>query len=387
MLDFIRSIVGEVGGRIPGSPEELRAQEMVYADFAQFCDRVERHHFSAAMTAKFGSLKFFTLVFVLLFPLQLQMPVLAASLALLNVVLFIGHFVAYRDWLDFLFQKSDSLNVIGTIEPEGEVKVSILLSGHIDSVHEFRWWYLLKNLGGFLSMFCGLAMLMQAVLFLLSLTWTHSAIYQDLIFYLACTSPLQIVLFSIQSNRKVDGAIDNLTGVATAREVGKAIAANRLKHTRVQVISFGAEEAGLKGAAAYARDYREELLKEGAVLINIDSIKDDKHLTLLRGEMNLPVRYPKELVQAVSDSFHACQVEFSKATLTLGASDGAAFALKGLPAVTIVGLNTAKLDPTYHTRLDTVDAIDPVGMEKLVSVLTHFIREIDKKEEAIQKRF
>lgn len=48
----------------------------------------------------------------------------------------------YRDVLtNFPGKLQTSSNVEATIEPTGEVKSTLIFSGHMDSTLEYRWWY------------------------------------------------------------------------------------------------------------------------------------------------------------------------------------------------------------------------------------------------------
>ena len=69
--------------------------------------------------------------------------------------------------LDFLFPKQTSWNVTGFIEPKNIVKKTILLSGHMDCVYEFKWWYRLKQFGAFLTVLGSSSIIFQAIGFLI----------------------------------------------------------------------------------------------------------------------------------------------------------------------------------------------------------------------------
>lgn len=387
MLNFIEEVISRHGGRIAGSEEEKLAQEYVKELFGKLSGNVYQQEFSCPMNAKFASMKLFCGVFYLCLVLYwISLPA-AAILALVNAIFFLGHVVTYRDWLDVLYPNGTSSNVTAVLEPKGEVRSTILVAGHIDSVHEFQWWYKLKHLGGVLTFFSGLLISLLAVFYttIWLAGWGGASwpLYVWLGFLLL--APTTIVMFSIHGKLKVDGAIDNLTGVASALEVGRRFVdadnpgSSILQHTRLKLVSFGAEEPGLKGSGAYVKANYGELKKERAVLLNVDSIKETSKLAIVRSELNVLVKYPKDLVKRMQDSFEACGVPPKAFDLTLGASDAARFGMKGLPAVTIIGLDSDRLDPTYHTRLDKIEYIEPEAMEKTQEILAHFIKRWDQE--------
>lgn len=386
MIEFISEVVNKFGGRVPGSPEEWAAQDLYKEKMSAYTNDVREHEFTAAMNAKFAGMKIFSIGYLICLGLYWVDLRIAAALAIVNAVVFLGHVVTYNDWLDFLFPKKKSKNITAVLEPQGEVKSTIIVAGHMDSVYEFQWWYKLKDLGGALTFISSFAIVLQGIFF--AIFWAGwygpggwSTIAWGVFVLLA---PTLIVLFTIHGKTKVDGATDNLTGVAMAYATGRAYAdpnnkgQSTLQHTRLKLVSFGAEEPGLMGSGAYARDFEKELKDENAILLNVDSIRELDKLAIVRSELNLYVWHPKDLVAQVQSSFEACGVPGKAFDLTIGASDAARFSRKKIPALTIVGIDNKRLDHTYHTRLDTVGQIDPASLDKTLEILQHFINQHDK---------
>lgn len=378
MLPFIQDIIHQFGGRYFGSEQEKNAQLYTKQILEQYCDKTELVAFDSALEAHFQSLKLFCVVFVItliLFPFSLKA---ATLLSVINAIFFLGHFVSYRHWLDFLWKQKTSYNVIGDVEPLEEVRSTIIVAGHIDTVKEFKWWYKLKQTGAVLTIVSSLLMLLFPVFLVITLflsgTWT-----QPIFYIFVALSPILIVLFDMHGKDVVHGACDNLTGVAMAVEMAKFFSENKLQHTRVRCISFGAEEAGLRGAWAYAKANKKQLLEEKAFLLNIDTIKDLEHLTIGTCEVNTFVRFKKQDIEQLEKSFQAQNVAVKKLPLTVGASDASAFGILGLPAICIIGMMSDKLDPCYHTRLDNLEHLDEVAMEALKGVLVHYIRQVDNQ--------
>lgn len=377
MVGFIEEVITKFGGRYFGSEQEKQAQLYTKGILEQYCDSTELMEFDSTLEAHFQSLKWFCGVYVLALVL-FQFHVLAAAvLAVINTVLFVGHFVTYRHWLDFLWPKKRSHNVIGNIEPLKEVRSTIIVAGHIDSVKEFKWWYRLKHKGAVLSVVAGLLFPIQAIFLLVASflggDWTVYGWW-----FLVLTSPVLIVYFDMHGKDVVHGANDNLTGVAMAVEMAKVFSAQRMQHTRVRCISFGSEEAGLRGAFAYGKKYKQQLLDENALLINVDTIKDLEHLAIGTRETNTLATFDPELIALMESSFQAENVDVKKLPIDVGASDASAFRILGLPALSIIGMRTDTLDPTYHTRLDNLEHLDGTAMEAMKRVLVHFISEHDK---------
>ena len=378
MLGYINDIITRFGGRYFGSEQEKQAQLYTADILRKYCDKVEVEEFQSALEGHFQSLKIFCLVYVLVLVLMRVDVRIAGIVGIVNTILFLGHFVTYRHWLDFLFPKKTSWNVIGDIEPTGEVHDTLIVAGHIDSVKEFKWWYRLKHTGAILSVLAGFVLPIFG-LYAFFAIFIHAAWYTYGWWFFALLTPVLIVFFDMHGPDVVNGASDNLTGVAMAVEMAKVFSEEKLKHTRLRLISFGAEEAGLRGAWAYGKRHKEQLLKEKAFLFNIDTIKDVEHLTIGTSEVNTLVFYQQKYIDMVEQAFIATGIAVKKLPLSVGASDGSAFHILGLPAICVIGMDSGKLDPAYHTRLDVIECINPQALEAMKKVLIRFIKTWDDK--------
>lgn len=378
MINFIQDIITRFGGRYFGSEQEKNAQYYTADILKKYCDKVEVEEFQSPLEAHFQALKIFCVVYIVVlvfFKIDIR---IAAGLGFLNTVLFLGHFVTYRHWLDFLFPNKPSWNVIGDIEPQETATSTIIIAGHMDSVKEFKWWYNYKQTGVVLSVIAGIQISLLGLYALLSLFIT--ATWFSYIWWLfVIITPILIVFYDMHGEDVVDGASDNLTGVAVAVEMAKVFSVNKLKNTRVRVISFGSEEAALRGSFAYAKKHKQQLLDEKAFLFNLDSIKDLEHLTVVSSEINTLVFYKNEYLQLVENAFKATNTAYKKLPLGVGATDASAFHIQGLPAIAVIGMDSERLDPTYHTRLDKIECLNPETMEAMKRVLINFTETWDKK--------
>ena len=378
MVQFIKNVILQFGGRYFGSEQEKKAQIYTKGVLEQYCDKTEIIPFESALEAHFQSLKIFCIVYVLSLITFKFNIVFGAFLSVSNTVLFLGHFVTYRHWLDFLFKKKTSYNVIGDIEPIQTATSTIIISGHIDSVKEFKWWYRLKHAGAVLSVIAGFLFPLLSVFMVLAIFVHQPFIDYIWMFFLLCT-PILIVYFDMHGDIVVDGALDNLTGVAMAVEMAKVFSEEKLQHTRIRCISFGSEEAGLRGAWHYGKTNKKQLLDEKAFMINLDTIKDLEHMTIGTRETNTLVSFDKNDIAKMEESFKATGVFYRKLPLDVGASDASAFRILGLPALSIIGMMSERLDICYHTRLDNIEHLDGAAMEAMKKVLIHFIQTWDKK--------
>lgn len=378
MENTIKDIINKFGGRYFGREQEKQAQEYYKTLLNKFCDTAEIIPFKAALEGHFQALKIFVPIHIIVLFLIPSLPLIAMILGLVNSILFLGHFVTYRHWLDFLFAQKTSYNVVGNIEPTEKATSTIIFAGHMDSVKEFKWWYKLKQTGVVLTVIASFSLALLGVFSVFAYLFQGSLGITIFWYIFLVLAPSLWVLVDMHGKEVVHGANDNLTGLALSLELGKHFAVNRLKNTRIRVISFGAEEAGLRGAFAYARANKQQLIEENALLINVDTIKDEEYLTIASSEVNTLCFFDKEKIAQLKTAFDATNTPVKILPLSVGASDASAFCIEGLPALSLIGMTTETLDPTYHTRLDNVEHLNPKAMQTLKKVLVRYVEDLDQ---------
>ena len=199
----------------------------------------------------------------------------------------------------------------------------------------------------------------------------------------AILSPINIVYFNVHGKRVVPGAQDNLSGCVCAYGAAKALADgdgnSTLQHTRIMAVAFGAEETGLKGSKAFVKNNLKWLKDNNVSVINLDGIMTDESVNIITKEPMTMVKYPQSHLDEVHAAFEAEGVDAVQTNLPIGATDGSAFGMKDITATTIVAFPMQKLHPTYHTRRDTPDYIDPQMLENMQRVLVRFAEDADAK--------
>ena len=189
---------------------------------------------------------------------------LASSLLLIAAVaLMVAQFFYYKEVLDPFYPRKKGRNVLASLEPEGEVRGELMISGHHDSAHVF---YFLENkphlyslrVNGGIGTLVALT-LMNLVLLVLSLAGVNTSWswIPALVFTLLLGLLLPLWLFA--SKEHTPGAGDNLVSSVAALEFLKMCAAARknkdgFKHLRITAVSWDAEEEGLRGARAWRKD-------------------------------------------------------------------------------------------------------------------------------------
>ncbi|MBW7868966.1 MAG: M28 family peptidase [Brumimicrobium sp.] len=383
MINLIQEIITRFGPRIAGSEAERNAQIFIQGKCKEFTDDTHFMPFESYLDARFGKLKYFVALFFVSLILFWWTIWGALIVSLVNVVFLLVDFLMYRVILSsFPGKKQTSWNVEASIEPKGNAKSTLIVSGHMDSTREYTWWYRLGYFGKQLTIYAGVLMLLQFVFNLCAL-WLPFEMMLNIWFVFLCLSPLTIVYWSMQGKNGVPGAHDNLSGITIAYHLFQYFADNSnkgkstLENTRIRFISFGSEERGLCGAKAYVNEYYDKLVAENAIMVNFDSIRLVDELAVVKKEAAGTAHHPV-LVRETKRSFENLQIPCKYTTVPIGGMDSTPFARKGIPTVSMLGI-TPK-DPYYHTRNDSVENIEPKSIENAFEGIKDFIIRWDRGE-------
>lgn len=296
-------------------------------------------------------------------------------------------FFLYKHAIDFLYPKRKGINVWGSVEPEGEVKSQIIISGHHDSARIFNFFihqpklYSLRVIGG-IGILCGI------FVFSIIVSIVGSEIVSTIAAAMASLGALLVFqLWFFASSKATPGAGDNMVASVMAVEALREFAEwkkNRkgLKNTRVVALSFDAEEEGLRGAFAYAKAHKEEFEKLPTVLYNIDCPYDLKDMFFLKTDINgsvlLSEKLAKQCVEIAADLGY--KAEEKEIAFLTGGTDAAELAKFGVSATTMMAMpwDNSERASVYHTPDDTVDTLDPACIEAGLEIFFKLVEEQDK---------
>ena len=119
----ITRICNEIGPRKPGSPEELKAQELMTKELKKSCDEVTIEEFKVHRQAFMGFIPFTVACSIAsVFVYAFANPVISLVLVILGVIPMLLEFLMYKQFIDPLFPALPSHNVIAIRAPTGEVK-------------------------------------------------------------------------------------------------------------------------------------------------------------------------------------------------------------------------------------------------------------------------
>ena len=384
VFDESQKIIDLFGPRLAGTKASLDTADYIYDSVNEFADDAYKEEFNIHQGAFLGWIRILVASYILAVVfLWLDLAIVSAILLALSVLILVLQFFLYMPLLDIFYPKKRAKNVVGIIEPKQEVKQQIIVSGHHDSARIFNFFikqphlYNLRTTG---------SIALVIILFVVSLLMMIPAVsvyglYIQIVFTLSVPWVFQMWFFA--SKKGTPGAGDNLVASMIAVNVGKHFKlVESLKHTKVIVLSFDAEEEGLRGARAYVKKHETELIDIKTYVLNADCLYDDKELFFITSDLNDFVifadSYTDELLE-VSEKEGVFTFKQPLAFLT-GGTDAAEFAKKGITATTLIGMpwSNSNRNTSYHTPNDTLDNVKPEVVEKTLKIFISYIKDKDK---------
>jgi hypothetical protein len=393
---FCDEVVENYPGRVAGSEAVRKAGLRVREEFEKCCDaasvkvdQFDIHPWSFLKYIPGLVVLYFACVASLFFTPALAWISLTGMT--LGLFVFYGQFVRYWHLLDPFFPRKQAYNVYGSIEPSGEVTQQIVVSAHHDAAYVFhllhkvpKYYALLIN-GGILFLVLGfLVSLVATVLLIFNMLlpqWTAIALMAGGIFV------LPLAFFT--TGQVVPGAGDNMIAVAIAAEIAglfgsvKKSGGNALKHTRLIIASFDAEEAGLRGARAFIKQHREQLLNTKTYVLNLDTLYKLKALSFLDNDLNSTVKLSHQLAQDCVDIAKDMGYPATISAMSFGggSTDAAAFGEVGIEATNLCAISFDLKDYdqgwVYHTPNDVSKHIEPEAVEAALKIVREYVLKKD----------
>jgi aminopeptidase YwaD len=208
---------------------------------------------------------------------------------------------------------------------------------------------------------------------------------------LICLGVFELPFLFFTTNQVVPGAGDNMIAVAIAGEIGKLFGEakraghNPLKHTRLIIASFDAEECGIRGACAYVKAHREEMLKTKTLVLNMDTIYHLKSLNFFDADLNSTVKLSGEMARECIDIARSLgyAATVSRMSPGGGSTDAAAFGKAGIETTNLAAMSFMVTDYTggwaYHTRNDMSNRIEPAAVKASLEIIREYVLRKDSQ--------
>jgi len=393
---FTDEIVEGYPNRLAGTEACHKTAERIKQEFAKYCDPGSVHIEDFVIHPK-SFLKYIPVLVILYFIgavlLFFDFPLTALVVYAIAIFMFYAQFVRYWELLDSYFPKATGLNVFGSIEPEGEVKQQIIISAHHDAAYVFqllaripKYYALLINAGILLLLLAFLVALADSVLafFNLMFAWWVPVILMVLGIF-------QLPLAFFTTRQVSPAAGDDMIAVAIAAETARLFhqaqksRQNPMRHTRLVVTSFDAEEAGLRGARDFCQKHGWQLLNTKTYVFNIDTLYKLKDLRFMTKDLNGSVKLSLTMAQDCVDVANGLGYKTGTGIVPFGAgaTDAAEFGKLGVEAINMAGINfdTRQFDKglVYHTSNDLSKHIEPRLVEASLKIIRDYILKKDSQ--------
>lgn len=403
--DVIKRICIEVGPGIPCSPQE-RARAMIIKGEMQRIlgkEAVEEEAFTCAPHAFLGWFR----GGVVLMTISLACHFLArretgAAAVLLSLAAFVlaalilvistAEFAFCREFIDVLLPQKRSLNVVGRIRPRDgrPVKKILIFGGHHDSAYQFTWARYFK-VGYYVAIAIILwgvvAVAVKAGAYLVGIAldlpgWVGFGTVGAGSLLMPIVPAGLLAFFFLGTGKgggQVPGAADNLSGSLLAVAVGRILMAHPdliPDDTEIRLISFGAEEAGMRGARRYVERHRAELLEKDAMLFNIETVMDTT-VNIMRSDCNGLCRNSPEMVQTLVDAAERAGVRYRVRSMPFGGagSDAYPFSEAGIQAACVLPVRyPGQMIQFYHQELDNFDILSLEPFEVTLKLAVEWTR-------------
>jgi hypothetical protein len=394
--DIVKRICTEVGPGSPGSSQEWERAAIIKRELEKHLGtgHVTTEEFTVAPGALLGAQRISALFMLVAALLNFSTgrltgvsPWLTAIAALvfsiLSVVTYLLEFVYSFEFVDPLFRKKQSLNVIGALRKPGtrNVKRLLILSGHHDSALENTW---LRYLGyGFLIFSAAflIGVITTLAMSIIQLTGVITGNADTVRVgtmgwaLLACPvapSVIYAMFFNMRGKNggTVPGAADNLSASALAVAMCRFLVQNPScipDDTEIRFISFGSEEAGLRGSRRYVERHLDELRRLDVRMLNFETVAHPE-MCILTSDVAGTVRHSREMVRSAAAAAERARVPYRLRSATLGVgTDAGPFSRAGLEATALLPFKVPQqMVAFYHQKWDTPEILT---IEPLLNVL------------------
>jgi hypothetical protein len=394
-LDIVKRICTEVGPGLPASPQERERAAVIKKELEAHLgvENVVLEEFTLAPDAFLnpypGVLSMIIAVvlnisighFTGITPWLTSIAALVFSIV--TPLMFVLEFLLCREVLDLLFPKKQSINVIGTLHKPGttNVKRLLILSGHHDSALENTWLRFTGYGFYFLSAIFFIGSITLVVMCLIQLAGvitgnTDFVRFGTLGWVILVLLIIPSIIYAafLTRGRKnggtVPGAADNLSASAITVAMCRFLVNNPSyipDDSEIRFISFGSEEAGLRGSRRYVKRHLDELKRLDARVLNYEIIAHQE-ISILTSDVNGTVKYSPEMVKSVVAAAQRSGVPYKMGSAGIGAgSDAAPFSQAGLKAATLLAFKVPQqMVAFYHQKWDTPEVL---SIEPLLNVL------------------
>ncbi len=286
-----------------------------------------------------------------------------------------------RQRLSFLYPTRPSADVLVRIPAQEKAKRRVVLVGHTDtnkarvtfSKPVKRWLTMLLSAGTLVPAINGLALLSRA------LNGRKKAQLTQRLTVLSLLSFIPLLLLD-ERGSYIDGANDNASAVACLLGLGAYLKQQPLKHTEVWLAFTGAEEIGGLGMHHLLDVYGEQL--RDAWFVDFEMVGTREIVYIVDHGVSYltpygPDRAALELAFETSRQYPELRVNGQAVTIV---EEVGALRSRGFRALCLAGVDAEGWLANWHQRTDTVENINPIGLEKAARFALGMMEVLDERE-------
>jgi aminopeptidase YwaD len=402
MYDFIKRMCEEIGPRSSATLQEHEGLKLIEEELKTFTDETFKDNFECHPGAyPKGNIYLAMALIFASYISYLFIPLLTIILFTFGILSIFSELMLMKEAVDFLFPKKKSWNIFGKIKPSKETRKIIIMGGHSDSAYNFPWYpkYRNKIVGLTYSAVAGLAIiLILAIVKLIGrgfslnysipffsagpLTWA----FIDWFYFIAMAGGIWgfYIFLGYFTKELVDGANDNLSGVAVSLAVGKYLVEHRPQYIETWVGAFGCEECGQRGSKAFVKKHAHEI--ENSYTLIPESIGAGDIIMIVEAEDFCFTDHNKPLVEKVEKAAKSLSsMEFTPVVVArqpYADTDAMRFSEKGFAATAFLGLNKDNHFPEiWHEKADTYTCINKRIIGDVAEIILQFVENLDTELE------
>ena len=389
MLADVQTLAGEIGPRGTGTPAEEAAAGFVAGRLSELGLQVERDSFRSVASQNAFPLAIDVVALLAVAVYSLGGAAgrwIGAVLALCTAPLLLQAIRTSNSLLRPLLPQVNSHNVVGHVEPRGNVRQRAVLLAHLDTNRcriawqssAVRFVEPLTYLT--LAMFAALGLLLLAGALLGGAPWVLWASLLPTAYILGTV----VTLWKDERMPYSPGAHDNAASVAVALEVGKRLAAQPLPGTQVWLAFTGAEETDHAGLYALLRRHRRDL--RDAAFVGMEGLGSGDLVYLTRQGVCAHYTPDAKLRGLVADvAAQRPELGVRAAQMTMEDEVGT-LRRRGYRAICIAGRDPASGTlPHWHRADDTADTVSGEFMERAAGLVMALLQALDRQQALVQE--
>ena len=371
IMDSIESVCKNHKCRTAGSEAVRAAEAEMAADMKDCVDEIRTQQFEIHPHAFLGSVPleaflcliacaFFLTGVYAGFPWAYAVSLLLMIIAMIALI---AEYALYRQVTDRFYPRRTGQNLYMVRKAKNTPKRRIILCGHVDAAYEMP---LLKVFPTAIIYICiGSGVLYWPVNFLFCNLALANFLPETVLSIFAIIEIVLSVLYApllflVDWRTVVDGANDNLTGCFLSMSILKEMSDRdeRFDDTEICCLITDGEEAGIRGAHAFASENVEELMELNTIVIAVDTIHSVEELRIFSRGINYTESNSEEACNLLYFAGLKNGLDLPTAEFYPGACDSEAFSVVGIKAAAICGVAFTPQD-YYHNVKDTYTNLNP----------------------------